>query len=1080
MSIRLFAASFASRRLVPALLIPLALAACSAGNSGDNQSATGDGPIPTGINRFLVFPNPVVSAGTFETTSSANAAAYYRAVDATSQRDTLARFRAINGFGTGGQEHAVVFRDVRDLGYGRRLTGRLNAGGDIAFIVENYNVSVLPGAYSTLNAEAAVAADPKWHIGTNGIEYSATPCDAAKDPAACDPTVRFAKFYNYDPVTGARNLIINLDGRGDKAMPGPCITCHGGRGDPLTPSDAGGQPRFPFVGNSASKKRGDTLAHLQPFNVDTFQFSTAAGFSRADQEAKFKDFNLWVLCSFPLVGAAAGPEDNCRRAATADEWQGTAAEMLKAWYGGPGMPTAVYVDNYVPTLWQAGNVGAPAENLYKQVVAPYCRTCHIQRGNAHQSDIDFTSKAKFDGYADRIKAHVFDRGNMPLAFIVYDDFWRSSAPTQLARYLESLGVGIIATSGGEALRPGRPVADPGPTRMVRAATNAALSGTNSLFATSYSWAVVSSPGGGNAVITNPTAATATFQASTLGDYGVRLTVRNGSGASDSKTITVTVDASFPDPASIRFASVKNILRNVVHPGGTCISCHIDGAATTTPVAYTDIDRDGVGGVTATDDAWFYKELVGRVNLTEIIDSPLLRKPTGNHHGGGAPIVLTGGSPPPGLSNFSKVYYWILNGMPTGGVAANAGANSTNNVTFSGGTADIVLSATGSLGATSYTWTILAGGPAGSSIVNANAGTGDATLRVQNVGTYTVQLQVTDGTSTDTATRTITVTETAVVASFTPSGNVAVTFVGAPLTGPITLTNTSTGNPTTCLWTIVSGPAGASLGNAASCTTTTLTVPATAVGGTYQISFNGANVSTNDTATNPITGLSAGSGVTANAGADSTNALTFSNSLGTSSTAGAPVSTVALDGTASTGPGILTYAWTVTSGPAGSSITNANQSTATLNVATVGTYNVQLVVDNGLPQGAGNTATRTITVSAAANATFTNIATVFGNLGCTGCHVAGNDEPGVNSGVAPAWTNPPAGLYTRVFNRVDTGSPTSSLLLLNPSNNGSAPNTVGAGAGHHGGGLRSGFDHGGNDFATYDQFLTWIVNGAPNN
>ena len=32
-----------------------------------------------------------------------------------------------------------------------------------------------------------------------------------------------------------------------------------------------------------------------------------------------------------------------------------------------------------------------------------------------QSDIDFNSYEKFVSYADRVKTHVFDRGNMPLA-----------------------------------------------------------------------------------------------------------------------------------------------------------------------------------------------------------------------------------------------------------------------------------------------------------------------------------------------------------------------------------------------------------------------------------------------------------------------------------------------------------------------------------------------------------------------------------------------------------------------------------------------------------------------------------------
>src|SRR6202043_3642917 len=118
-----------------------------------------------------------------------------------------------------------------------------------------------------------------------------------------------------------------------------------------------------------------------------------------------------------------------------------------------------------------------------------------------------------------------------------------------------------------------------------------------------------------------------------------------------------------------------------------------------------------GAVDATDDAWFYSELMGRVNLTEIADSPLLRKPTGNHHNGASPFNL---GTTAGLSNFSVGYNWILNGAPSGGVAANAGANSSNAVTFSGAplSAAIALDGSLSLGPTGttliYSWSIVSG------------------------------------------------------------------------------------------------------------------------------------------------------------------------------------------------------------------------------------------------------------------------------------------------------------------------------------------------------------------------------------
>ena len=185
---------------------------------------------------------------------------------------------------------------------------------------------------------------------------------------------------------------------------------------------------------------------------------------------------------------------------------------------------------------------------------------------------------------------------------------------------------------------------------------------------------------------------------------VHLTV-SSRGQSHSKTVTVTVDNTFRVPATIKFAHVKDVLQN----GSTCTTCHLPTAvvqpSATPPIWFTNFDRNFSGGsADATDDDWFYSEILGRVNLTEIGSSPLLRKPSdpvgGNHHNGGNLFDLASSG---GLSNFSIIYNWILNGAPTGGVAANAGADSTNNLTFSGSPAtDIVaLNGNASIGATGF-------------------------------------------------------------------------------------------------------------------------------------------------------------------------------------------------------------------------------------------------------------------------------------------------------------------------------------------------------------------------------------------
>src|SRR5262249_77244 len=153
--------------------------------------------------------------------------------------------------------------------------------------------------------------------------------------------------------------------------------------------------------------------------------------------------------------------------------------------------------------------------------------------------------------------------------------------------------------------------------------------------------------------------------------------------------------------------------------------HVSPPATPVPpVFYNNFDRDGSGATDATDEAWFLKALSGRVNLTEIEASQLLRKPSGNHHNGKMLLDVSDKSDGGGPSNYSILYNWILAGMPSGGVAANAVVNagvlgsiaSPVLFTYSGpvggpyASPNITLDASTSLGATSYTWTVF--GPPG--------------------------------------------------------------------------------------------------------------------------------------------------------------------------------------------------------------------------------------------------------------------------------------------------------------------------------------------------------------------------------
>jgi mono/diheme cytochrome c family protein len=627
-------------KTLASLSLAALLCACG-GGSAPADNAPSDPPVSLaeGIDRFLLFPNPQQQDdGSFQINTPAYAQAYYGAIDRHGLKTTLAEWRAANGFGSGrGEEITVVFGDTRDLGYGRRMTGRRNEDGSMAFMVENYLVN--PGgqyADSPLSVEAAVAQDARWRIGINAIEFS-------KAPGGNEP---FAKFFNFNAQTGARETMVDLDGRGAKAMPGVCVNCHGGRADALAPGNL-----LAKLKNTASGSDGDVRGQLHAFEVDSFRFSAAAGFTRAEQEAGLKRLNQFVLCSWPRAASqpAGVPADLCPRRAPKDgEWAGSAAALMVQAYGGEGMPSAAYHDTYVPIDWVARGQGT----LYREVVAKSCRACHLLRGmqateeGRSQSDIDFDSFVKFEGYADRIKAHVVDRGNMPLAKIVYDAYWASDAPQLMAQFLEARGFKARNDSGA-LLRPGRPVADPGPDRVVKTNTPVTLSARNSLHADSYEWSVVAPTA---VALSGAQTAEASFTPLVSGPYAFRLVVRKGSERSEA-TLTVTAkDMLDPPQNEVRLEHVKKLLQQT----SNCTTCHVN-TKDQTPVSFHEGD---------VDDDTLYASLRSRINLTDIAASPLLRKPSGQHHGGGEVVPGFAAASAPGSgsrSGYDLILNWALGG-----------------------------------------------------------------------------------------------------------------------------------------------------------------------------------------------------------------------------------------------------------------------------------------------------------------------------------------------------------------------------------------------------------------------------------
>lgn len=607
------------------------------------------------------------------------AQAYYAMIDTANERDTLAKWQAKNGFGNNDALHAI-FRDVRDLGYGRDMYFRRDAtSGDVAAYVRNFQVRSIAGLdYTTLNLDAAVAGDTRHHVGTNAIEYSAGPSGQ-----------KIVKFYTFSP-TGQRLNMVDIDGRGPKAMPGPCIACHGGRADPMQ-QNAVGAWVFP--------RQGNTFGRMQGLEVGVLDFADVSPWTRAEQEATLRQMNEMVLCSYPLSAASTLTEDACRSLPTiGGEWSGNAgAEVIKAWYGGmfnpapttgTNMPNATFDDTYVPTGWMpnGGSIPPGADTLYRDVFANSCRACHVLRGTVYQWDVDFASYDTVFGatsnYNARIRKHVFERGRMPLSLLVYEAFWGDgngpgTRPSALATWLASTGQTPPLDASGNPRQPGAPVADAGPDRTTT--TPVKLSGAASRFATSYRWSIVGGPPGASPTLTNADTSRPTLADTIEGaTYVLQLIVGNGSAQSTPDQVTITAKNTGwglgtlpePEPRNIRFSHIRTILQSSGAPGpygasagAGCFGCHTGSGM---PVYYDNRDRVGNGcdpaTTCATDPAnlhQFYLDIRARVNFADPADSLILRKPSGFHHGGGQPTGFGGTD----LTYYNIFLEWIMNGAP---------------------------------------------------------------------------------------------------------------------------------------------------------------------------------------------------------------------------------------------------------------------------------------------------------------------------------------------------------------------------------------------------------------------------------
>jgi hypothetical protein len=306
--------------------------------------------------------------------------AYYTAIAAPA---TLTDFRTKFGFAKG--ETVAVYYNAGDLGIGREMHCRSALtliGGEAACYVRNFGA--FGGSRDDALAQLEAAGTP---LATVAMVYSAP----IEDPDA----VQFM-VYGADGnlVTKAQ-----LDTHGDNtSIPQNCLNCHGGRSS------------YDAVAHSVSGAR------FLPFDPAGFDFARRDDLTFPAQEAKFRALDKIMRKASPT--AAMG-------------------ELIDGLFPPTGGP---YNAVFVPPSW---NESPRDARVYREVIAPYCRSCHstFQRSGKATDPVTFASADALREYAELVAARVCTTGpkGMPAAESAAHSFYDSSARALLLAWLRQPG-----------------------------------------------------------------------------------------------------------------------------------------------------------------------------------------------------------------------------------------------------------------------------------------------------------------------------------------------------------------------------------------------------------------------------------------------------------------------------------------------------------------------------------------------------------------------------------------------------------------------------------------------------------------